>query len=51
MIMHGKMFTDTTSVAQLQHYAHDEGKTQEEIDQITEPQLTYGFLADGVILE
>jgi hypothetical protein len=30
--------------------AEDEGKTQEEIDAITEPKLEYTFVAKGVIL-
>ena len=35
----------------LKHYAEDEGRTQEEIDAITEPELTYTFEAKGVIIE
>jgi hypothetical protein len=42
---------DTTSVAELQHYAADAGKSKEEIAKITEPQVELVFLADGVIIE
>lgn len=42
---------DTTSVAELKHYAADAGKKQEEIDKITEPKVELVFLADGVIIE
>ena len=47
----GKASWDTTSVAQLRHYAEDAGKSQEEIEKITEPVVEIVFLADGVILE
>ncbi len=42
---------DTTSVAELKHYAGDAGKKQEEIDKITEPKVELVFLAEGVIIE
>lgn len=35
----------------LKHYAEDENKSQEEIDAITEPELSYTFEAKGVIIE
>lgn len=35
----------------LKHYAEDDGKSQEEIDAITEPQMAYTFEAIGVIIE
>lgn len=37
-------------VEMLKHMAEDEGRTQEEIDAITEPKLEYTFVAKGVIL-
>ncbi len=40
-----------TSVAELQHYAHDAGKSDEEIAKITEPVNELVFLAEGVIIE
>ncbi len=39
------------SVNMLKHYAEDAGKSQEEIDAITEPQMTYTLDAKGVIIE
>ncbi len=42
---------DTQSVDWLKHKAHDAGKSQEEIDAITEPIVKITFLADGVIME
>ena len=44
----GEAFKSTTSVDELKHYAEDEGKSQEEIDKITEPQVQYKFMATGV---
>lgn len=35
----------------LKHYAEDEGKPQEEIDAITEEEIAYTFVADGVVIE
>lgn len=39
------------TVDRLKAYAADEGKSQEEIDAITEPKWEYSFIADGVILQ
>jgi hypothetical protein len=50
-IVHGKAYLDVVSVAQLQHYAKDGGKSQEEIEKITEPKVTYAFQADGVLMK
>ncbi|MCD8529049.1 MAG: DUF4920 domain-containing protein [Chitinophagales bacterium] len=47
----GWAFKEVRPVEELKHYAFDEGKTQEEIDAITEPEVSYSFIADGVILE
>ncbi|OIQ20224.1 MAG: DUF4920 domain-containing protein [Flavobacterium sp. MedPE-SWcel] len=49
-IVHGKAFVSEVSVADLKHYAKDEGKSQEEIDKIVDPKVTYGFEADGVLI-
>lgn len=38
-------------VDMLKHYAEDDGKSQEEIDAITEPELAYTFEAIGVIID
>ncbi|WP_081663348.1 DUF4920 domain-containing protein [Flavobacterium subsaxonicum] len=49
-VVSGKAFVSEVSVAQLRHYAKDGGKTEAEISKITEPEITYGFLADGVLI-
>ena len=38
-------------VSMLKHLAEDEGKSQEEIDAITEPKMEYVFVAHGVIIK
>lgn len=50
-IVNGKAFISVVSVEELKHYAEDEEKSQEEIDAILEPEITYGFLADGVLIK
>lgn len=42
---------DTTSVADLRHYAEDEGLSKEEIASITAPEIELVFVADGVIIK
>jgi hypothetical protein len=39
------------SVDYLKRKAEDDGKTQEEIDAITEPAMEYSFIASGVIIK
>jgi len=50
-VIEGDLFVDTVSVRLQRHYAKDAGKTQEEIDKITEPKLGLSFTADGVIIK
>lgn len=50
VIVEGKAFVEETSVDDLKHFAMDAGKTQEEIDAITEPELTYAFISSGVLI-
>lgn len=50
-IMEGFAITDTIDVDHLRHLAHDAGKSQEEIDAITEPEVTISFEATGVIIK
>ncbi|MGK4568621.1 DUF4920 domain-containing protein [Flavobacterium sp. 3HN19-14] len=50
-IVSGKAFLDVISVEELKHYAKDGGKSQEEIDKITAPKITYAFTADGVLIQ
>ncbi|PLX00828.1 MAG: DUF4920 domain-containing protein [Marinilabiliales bacterium] len=49
-IIEGVATYEEIPVDMLKHMAVDEGKTQEEIDAITEPKLEYTFVAKGVIL-
>ena len=50
-IINGNISVDTLSVAQLQHYAEDAGKSKEKIALITKPEITISFLADGVLIK
>jgi len=49
--LHGVAFMDTISVADLQHFAEDAGKSPEEIALITEPEFELNFTADGITLK
>lgn len=51
VIVNGKAFVTETSVKDLQHYAKDAGKSEEEIAKITEPKYTFAFEANGVLLK
>lgn len=51
VIIEGKAEKVTTSVDDLRHYAEDAGKSKEEINQITEPEVEVAFVANGVILK
>ncbi len=48
VVVSGNAFVDMMSVEDQQHYAEDEGKSAEEIAQITSPKKTYSFEAAGV---
>ena len=50
-ILEGQAFISVVSVEERQHYAEDEGLSAEEIAAITEPEITYGFLAHGVLIK
>lgn len=50
-IVNGKAFVDIVSVEELKHFAKDGKKSQQEIDAIKEPKVTYAFLANGVLLK
>lgn len=50
VIVEGKAFVEETSIDDLKHFALDAGKSQEEIDAITEPELTYAFISSGVLI-
>ncbi len=47
----GIAIREMISVNMLKHYAEDAGKSQAEIDAITEPEMTYTLEAKGVIIE
>ncbi len=50
-VMRGTARVEETTVAELKHYAEDAGKSEEEIEAITEPRRQLVFVADGVILK
>lgn len=49
-VISGKAFVSVETVADLKHYAKDAGKSQAAIDSITQPKVTYSFMADGVLI-
>lgn len=51
VFIEGYAYTDTTTVAELKHYAEDAGKTKEEIDKITKPEVSISFEANGVLIK
>ena len=50
VVMRGKAYSEVTSVDELRHYAEDEGKSEDEINKITEPLTELKFMSDGVVL-
>ena len=51
VIVNGKAYVTKIKVDELKHYAKDGGKTEGEIAAITEPEFTYAFEADGVLMK
>ena len=51
VVVEGKAFVQTTSVAELRHYAKDAGKSKEEIAAITNSKKEFSFEANGVLLK
>lgn len=51
IIAEGNAYKSITSVAELQHYAKDEGLSSEDIEKITEPQSEYKIIAKGLIIK
>ena len=49
-ILEGYAFVDTTSVADLRHYAEDAGASKDSIEKITQPEVELNFDASGVII-
>ncbi len=50
-VMSGWAKVEEQSVEWLQHQAEDAGKTEEEIAQITEPEISLSFMASGVAIQ
>jgi hypothetical protein len=50
-VLEGVAKVETQTVDWLKHKAEDAGKSQEEIDAITEPEVKVSFMADGVIIK
>ncbi len=50
VIVNGKAYVKEVPVDELKHYAEDAGKSAKDIAAITEPERTYSFEADGVLL-
>lgn len=51
VIIEGKAFVNEVPVDELQHYAQDAGKSEEEIAAITQPKRTLSFEAEGVLIK
>ncbi|MFZ1703439.1 MAG: DUF4920 domain-containing protein [Saprospiraceae bacterium] len=51
VVIQGKAYREVTPIEDLKHYAEDEGKTQAEIDKITEPKEELKFMASGVMIK
>ncbi len=48
---HGSISLEQQSVADLQHFADDAGKSKEEIAKITAPEDVYSLMVDGFVLD
>ncbi len=51
VVMQGRARKEETSVAMLRHYAEDAGQSKEEVEEITEPEISWKFEADGVLVK
>lgn len=51
VIVLGKAYIDIVTVNQLQHYAKDEGLSKEEINKITEEEITFAVESTGVLMK
>jgi hypothetical protein len=50
IVLEGLAYNQTTSVAELRHYAEDAKKPQTEIDAITQPLREIRFTANGILV-
>lgn len=48
VVMKGNAYREVVPVDELRHYAEDAGKSKEEIEAITEPEVQVRFVASGV---
>ena len=48
VVVHGEAKVKKTSVEELKHYAEDAGKSEEEVNKITQAEVSLSFEADGV---
>jgi len=51
VIVVGRAYIDIISVKQLRHYAEDEGLPKEEINKITEEEITFAIESTGVLMK
>lgn len=51
VVMEGVAYLDTTTIEELKHYAKDAGEPDSVINAITEPEIGYNFMAEGVIIK
>ncbi len=51
VVVEGDAYFKMLSVAELQHFAEDDGQSPEEIAKITEPKPEYHFVANGLIIK
>lgn len=51
VIVRGKAFVEVTTVEEQKHFARDAGRSIDEIVSIREPQKSFGFIADGVLIK
>jgi hypothetical protein len=51
VVVNGKVFLKETGVAELQHYATDAGKSEDEIAKITAPKKEFFIEASGVLMK
>lgn len=50
IVLEGEASEKVTSVNELRHYAEDAGKSQDEIEKITEPKKEIRFMASGIVV-
>jgi len=50
VIIEGEAFIKTVAVAELRHYARDAKKSEQEVNNITEPEKEINILASGIVV-